>query len=186
MPFELAGKEPGRTGIMRVEVLHEPVRIPSRTVTESDEFVSYGERTEAPSMAGVLGGVAGGVAGGSLSGAVGGVLPKPKLPMLAKPEEPRPAVRISQGVSSGLLLKRVMPEYPMFARRSHVQGIVELQAIISKDGTVDKLKAISGSTMLREAAIRAVSQWRYRPYFLNGEPIEVETTISVRFTLNGD
>jgi hypothetical protein len=122
------------------QVLREPLRIPTRTVTSNYAYVNYGERAEAPSMSGVLGGVSGGVAGGALTGAMGGVLPRPKPPALAKPEEPRRPVRISQGVSSGMLLQRVIPEYPSFARRARIQGTVEIQAIISKQGTVDQLK----------------------------------------------
>ncbi len=84
----------------------------------------------------------------------------------------------------GNLMVRVQPDYPPLARQARVQGSVILRAIISREGTIEHLQAISGSPMLVEAAIRAVRQWRYRPYVLNDQPVEVETQITVNFTLN--
>jgi protein TonB len=92
-------------------------------------------------------------------------------------------VQISQQVSQGLLLHRVQPIYPDVARRNHIQGTVVLQAVINKNGRISNLKAISGPQELTAAAIGAVEQWRYRPYLLQGEPIEVQTEIKVNFEL---
>ena len=75
--------------------------------------------------------------------------------------------------------------YPPLARSAGVQGPVVLFAVISKAGTIDNLRVVSGHPMLVPAAIEAVRQWRYRPYILNGQPIEVETQITVNFTLSG-
>jgi protein TonB len=86
----------------------------------------------------------------------------------------------------GSLIRRVQPVYPPLARSARVQGSVLLAAEISKDGTIKDLKLISGHPMLVPAAIQAVSQWRYRPYVLNGEAIEVETQITVNFILGGN
>jgi protein TonB len=86
----------------------------------------------------------------------------------------------------GSLIRRVQPVYPPLARSARVQGSVLLAAEISKDGTIKDLKLISGHPMLVPAAIQAVSQWRYRPYVLNGEAIEVETQITVNFMLGGN
>ena len=83
------------------------------------------------------------------------------------------------------LLYRVQPIYPPIARQAHVQGTVELRAIISKAGTIEDLVVVRGHPMLATAAIEAVRQWRYRPYLLNNEPIEVETEITVNFVLSG-
>jgi protein TonB len=83
------------------------------------------------------------------------------------------------------LLHKVQPIYPPIARQARVQGAVELRAIISKNGTIENLLVVSGHPMLSAAAIEAVRQWRYRPYLLNGEPIEVETEITVNFLLSG-
>ncbi len=85
----------------------------------------------------------------------------------------------------GNLIRRVDPVYPPLARAARIQGPVLLAATISKAGTIDNLHALSGPPMLVRAAIDAVSQWRYRPYILNSEPIEVETQITVNFSLSG-
>ncbi len=86
----------------------------------------------------------------------------------------------------GSLIRRVQPVYPPLARSARIQGPVVLAAVISKDGTMENLKLISGHPMLVPAALQAVSQWRYRPYVLNGEAIEVETQITVNFILGGN
>jgi TonB family protein len=90
-------------------------------------------------------------------------------------------LRISSGVAQGLLLHKVDPIYPLAARVSHIQGDVILQATIGKDGLIHDLRAITGHPILIEAAKGAVEQWRYRPYVLKGEPVEVETTVKVQF-----
>lgn len=91
--------------------------------------------------------------------------------------------RISQGVAEGMLINRVVPVYPPIARIAGVQGTVVLEATISTRGTIENPHVISGHPMLQQAAIDAVSRWRYRPYLLNGTPVEVETTVSVVFSL---
>ena len=92
---------------------------------------------------------------------------------------------MSQGVTQGLLIRKIQPAYPPLARQARIQGAVLLQAEISKDGSIQNLRLISGHPMLAPAAIEAVKQWKYKPYFLNGEPVEVETQITVNFTLAG-
>jgi protein TonB len=77
-----------------------------------------------------------------------------------------------------------MPEYPHVAKVAHVEGTVVLEAVIGKDGAVKDLRAVSGPPMLANAAIAAVKQWRYKPYYLNGQPTEVDTTIKVNFKLS--
>ena len=94
-------------------------------------------------------------------------------------------VRVSSGVAQGLLIREVKPEYPSLARQARIQGSVILQALIGKDGSVQNLRVISGHPMLVQAAMEAVKQWRYKPYYLNGEPVEVDTQITVNFTLSG-
>ncbi len=93
-------------------------------------------------------------------------------------------VRVSQGVSQGLLVYRVQPVYPVEARREGIQGQVVLRAVISKEGRIADLKLISGPKELAPAAIGAVEQWRYKPYLLMGDPVEVDTEILVNFTLS--
>jgi protein TonB len=104
------------------------------------------------------------------------------------PSLPKAAVqklRVSSGVAQGLLLRKVDPQYPSLARQARIQGTVVLQAVIGKDGSVQNLRVISGHPMLIQSAVDAVKQWLYKPYYLNGEPIEVETQINVNFILSG-
>ena len=93
-------------------------------------------------------------------------------------------VTITAGISQGLLVTQVPPVYPPLAREARIQGTVGLQAIIGTDGAVESLELVSGHPMLAPAAIEAVKQWKYRPYLLNGVPIEVRTTINVNFILS--
>jgi periplasmic protein TonB len=87
-------------------------------------------------------------------------------------------------LGEGSLLRRVQPTYPALARQARIQGLVELQAIISKTGTIENVVVVRGHPMLAAAALEAVRQWRYRPYLLNHQPIEVETEITVNFVLS--
>jgi protein TonB len=95
-----------------------------------------------------------------------------------------PPLKVSHW-AEGNLIYRVQPIYPPLARQARIQGPVELQAIISKTGTIENLVVVRGHPMLATAAVEAVRQWRYRPYLLNSEPIEVETEITVNFVLSG-
>jgi len=106
---------------------------------------------------------------------------RPVIPTVAAPA--KPTFRTST-MLQGSLIRRVEPVYPPTARIARIQGAVVLEAIIAKDGTMQQLHLISGHPMLVKAAIDAVSQWRYKPYVLNGEAIEVETQITVNFILN--
>jgi protein TonB len=158
-----------------------------RTPTKIPEKVQMIKEEDAPppvmSAGGVVGGVPGGVPGGQMGGVIGGIISSTPVavPKVATPQR----VRVSQGVSQGLLIRKVQPPYPPLARQARIQGNVVLQAEISKDGTIQNLRLISGHPMLAPSAIEAVKQWRYKPYFLNGEPVEVETQITVIFSLSG-
>lgn len=92
-------------------------------------------------------------------------------------------VRVSSGVEERLSVKKVPPEYPAKARERYVEGTVSLKVQISKQGAVENVELISGHPLLAPAAIDAVKKWKYRPYLLNGEPVEVETQVQVNFTL---
>jgi len=158
-----------------------------RTPTKIPEKVQMIKEEEAPppvmASGGVVGGVPGGVPGGQMGGVIGGIISSTPVavPKVATPQR----VRVSQGVTQGLLVHRVQPSYPPLARQARIQGTVVLQAVISKDGSIQGLRLVSGHPMLAPAAIDAVKQWRYKPYILNGEPVEVETQITVNFTLAG-
>jgi len=92
-------------------------------------------------------------------------------------------VKVSQGVSQGLVVKRVSPDYPAQARQLRIEGMVQLEATISKDGNVTNLKVVSGHPILARAAVEAVKQWKYKPYLLNGSAVEIDTQIVVNFKL---
>jgi len=92
-------------------------------------------------------------------------------------------LHISQGVSRGLLVKEVPPTYPASALRSHVEGAVELLATISKSGDISAVKVLNGDPQLARAAADAVKQWKYKPYLLNGEPVEIQTQVTVKFKM---
>jgi protein TonB len=137
-----------------------------------------------PGMMGVAGGVPGGVPGGQMGGVIGGVIGG----VGGAPPPPKPTQnRIRQGgaVTAASLINRVQPSYPPLARQTRISGTVRLHAIISKSGTVQQLEVMSGHPLLVQAALDAVKQWKYRPTTLNGEPVEVDTTIDVIFSLNG-
>lgn len=97
---------------------------------------------------------------------------------------PASTQHVSSGVMQGMLIDKVVPAYPAIARATRTSGAVILQATISRAGTIENLRVMSGPAMLRQAALDAVKQWRYRPYMLNGQPVEVETAVEVDFTLN--
>lgn len=101
-------------------------------------------------------------------------------------ETPKPIVRIVQGgvVQEALIINRVIPPYPPLARAAGIQGRVSFSAIIGRDGAIMNLQVLSGHPLLRQAAFDAVRQWRYKPTMLNGEPVEVATTIDVNFTIS--
>jgi periplasmic protein TonB len=90
-------------------------------------------------------------------------------------------VKVSQGVSQGLLIKRVNPKYPPAALATRTQGAVEIEATITRDGSVTNLKVLKGDPILARAALDAVRQWRYKPYYLDGQPVEIDTQITVNF-----
>jgi protein TonB len=138
---------------------------------------------EQPDMGGMSGGVPGGVAGGSMGGVMGGVLGGVGT---APPPPPPKKDRIRQGgnVQAAKLVNKVQPQYPPLARQTRISGTVRLHAIIGKDGSVQSLTLESGHPLLVQAALDAVRQWRYQPTLLNGEAVEVDTTIDVIFSLN--
>ncbi|HEX6823299.1 MAG TPA: TonB family protein [Candidatus Sulfotelmatobacter sp.] len=92
-------------------------------------------------------------------------------------------LNVSQGVSTGLLIKKVAPSYPSNALRMRVEGNVELVATISKEGNISNIKIVSGDAQLTKAAVDAVKQWKYKPYLLNGEPVEIQTQVTIKFKL---
>ena len=134
--------------------------------------------------AGVAGGVPGGVPGGQAGGVLGGIIGGSLGSIPPPPREGPKRVRIGGQVQNALLINKVQPIYPALAKQARIQGTVRLQAIIAKNGGVIELQVLSGHPLLVQSALDAVRQWRYRPTLLNGEPVEVVTTIDVVFTLS--
>jgi periplasmic protein TonB len=137
-------------------------------------------KEEADPDMGASGGVLGGVAGGSMGGVIGGVIGG--MPAPPKPVQSR--IKVGGNVTAARILNRTPPVYPALARQTRISGTVRLHAIIAKDGTVQQLEVLSGHPLLVQAALDAVRQWRYQPTLLNGEPVEVDTTVDVIFSLN--
>jgi periplasmic protein TonB len=160
---------PRQPGILSVPPLSQPSRVPQRTDTngeleppalsdlpisiERDRFSADGDGTE-------------------VTNARPGARTRPVVPLL-----------VSRGVMAALLIHRVQPDYPIAARMMHLTGTVQLRAVIGIDGSVRNLEVVSGNPILARAAIDAVRQWRYRPTRLSGEPVEVETAITVQFQM---
>jgi protein TonB len=166
--------------LMQSGKLQAPTAIPKQVTMIKEE--------EPPpeSAVGVVGGVPGGVPGGQASGVLGGIIGGvvgSNLPPPPKPTQTR--VRLGGNVQAAKLVNMVRPVYPPLARQARISGTVRLHAIIAKDGTVVQLEVISGHPLLVQAALDAVRQWRYQPTLLNGEPVEVDTTVDVIFTLGG-
>jgi periplasmic protein TonB len=158
-----------RPRIITPQRMVAPTQIPKAVAMVKDE---------APDVAGVAGGF--GVPGGTgsvLGGIIGNTAPPP--PPKAAPTR----IRVGGNVQGAALVRKVDPVYPQIARTARVSGTVILHAIIAKDGTIQELQYISGPALLMRAAMDAVHEWRYKPTQLNGEPVEVDTTIQVVFTL---
>ncbi len=107
------------------------------------------------------------------------------MPVVAKMPMSTPIkrIRVASRVAEANLLHDVAPQYPPEAGRQRIEGMVVLMAVIGKDGAVQDVQVLSGLPLLAQAAIDAVKQWRYKPYLLNGEPVEIDSRITINFTL---
>jgi protein TonB len=174
----IGGPSVAQTSIPTLRFM-QPSQIPPLVRMDGDE-------PAVPAPGGPGGGIEGtglppGAGDGLLTNLISG--PMPILP--TRPPSTARAIRTSS-MLEGNLIRRVEPVYPPLARSARIQGSVVLVALISKAGTIENLRAVAGHPMLVPAAVNAVSQWRYRPYILNSEPIEVETQITVNFSLSGN
>ncbi|HUQ49306.1 MAG TPA: energy transducer TonB [Terriglobales bacterium] len=161
------------------DIVDGALRTPTKIPDKIQKIVE--EEAPAPASSGVFGGVPGGIPGGSAGGVLGGVLS-------ASAVAPKVAVtkaRVSSGVMQGLAISQPKPVYPPIAKNARISGSVVLQATISKNGNIENLRLVNGHPMLVPAAMDAVKQWRYKPYLLNGDPVEVETQITVNFSIGG-
>src|SRR5713226_4694686 len=155
------------------------IRIPSAVPTTQEEL-----SPPLDTASGLVGGVPGGVVGGIPGGVLSEVLRSTgNAPVLAKTPAPK-RIRVPARMAEANLVYDVAPKYPPEAGRARIEGTVVLLAVIGKDGTVEDVRVQSGLSVLAQAAIEAVKQWRYRPYLLNGEPVEVDSQITINFTLS--
>ena len=167
--------------VVETDIVNNQLRTPTK-IPQKVQIIK--EEEAPPPSTGVVGGVPGGVPGGQMGGVIGGIISSTPVavPKVAAPQR----VRVSSGVTAGMKVHDVTPQYPQMAKIARVQGPVVLAAVIGKDGAIQNLRVIStASPLLNQSALDAVKQWKYRPYILNGEPVEVDTTITVNFTLSG-
>jgi periplasmic protein TonB len=157
-------------------ILFRPGPIPRPFPASGEGDVSGSEPPSGPGVPGSIGDHTG---GNSVLDAIG---PAPNSLMPITPSV-RPS-RVSH-VMEGNLIRRVQPEYPALAKQARIQGTVVLRAVINRDGIIQDLQVMSGHPLLVQAALNAVRQWRYRPYYLNDQPVEVETQVTVNFSLSG-
>jgi TonB family protein len=164
------------------ETLKKPAQKPSTANAEKSTLVvkssasklAQAQAEQAPQAIPMTG-----LASNSGDKALSGILeagPSARTPVLR-------TVKVSQGVSQGLVIKKVSPDYPAQARQLRIEGSVQLEATISKDGSVKNLKVVSGHPILARSAMEAVKQWKYKPYLLNGQAVEIDTQIAVNFKL---
>jgi protein TonB len=147
-----------------------PTMIPKQVEMVKDEAPPSVVASDAVGVPGGTGDVLGGIGTGSAP---------PPPPPAATPDR----IRVGGAVQSASLLKQVSPDYPGIAKAARVSGTVTLHAIISKDGSIERLEYVSGPPLLMASAISAVKEWKYRPTMLNGQPVEVDTTVQVVFSL---
>jgi len=163
------------------DIMRAPTVIPRTIAQIKDE-----PEAVQTSSVGVVGGVPGGMPGGTPGGVLGSIItgaaaapPPPPPPKAATPKR----IRVGGQVESAKQIFAPKPDYPPLAKMARIQGTVRLEAIISKDGTIQDLKVISGHPLLVKSARDAVQRGRYQPTLLNGEPVEVVTEVDVNFTL---
>jgi protein TonB len=167
--------------LMQSGKLQAPTAIPKQVtmIKEEDQPPDMG-------AVGVVGGVPGGIPGGQSGGVLGGIIGGVIGSNLPPPPKAAPArIRLGGNVTQAKLINMVRPVYPPLAKQARISGTVRLHAIIAKDGSVIQLEVVQGHPLLVQSALDAVRQWRYQPTLLNGEPVEVDTTVDVVFSLGG-
>ena len=179
-PPEVRHARPNTSNFVNSQLV-QPREVPRTTVRIVDNrLLDSGGYDPGPAIDGAIP-VTGNQRGNAIAALLNGIPQPVQSHNIALPK----SVRLSSGVTDGLLIHKITPLYPTLARQAGIQGQVLLQATIGRDGTIQNLQLVSGHPMLVGAAINAVRQWRYRPYLLNNEPVEVETQITVNFTLGG-
>ena len=164
------------------KIFFPPTEIPTTIPVALDEIPEVTSLTGIidKNLGAVSGGIPGVIPGGRTGGVIGSLKTEAPLPVLPTKKTP---IRIGGDVQASRLVHRVEPDYPELAKRARVSGLVILQVVVSEEGLVEDVKIIRGHPLLNEAAVRAVRQWRYSPYLLNGDPIPVTATVTVNFVL---
>jgi protein TonB len=162
---------PPAKSISEAKPAPQPIVVKNGSAAPQRAPSAASDATAAPSVLDI----APSTSGGSLSNLLSGPTDSSK-PVLQ-------ALNVSQGVSQGLLIKKVQPNYPPAAVRMHVEGSVQLLATIGKTGNITAVKVQSGEPLLAQAALDAVKQWKYKPYLLNGDPVEIQTQVTINFKL---
>jgi protein TonB len=170
----LVARQPARSEAETSAALQDPLAAPRQI---PDRIVIVNDPGPAPS--GPIGTLD---SGNGVPGGMGVAFPSQPASRVVR-AAPSAPVRISSITATSIAIYKPIPVYPTLAREARVEGTVVLEATISKSGSIENLRVVSGQAMLRQAALDAVSQWRYRPYLLNGEPVAVETTVNVVFNL---
>lgn len=175
-PHEAKSKSGTRRFDLRTPILYQPPRIPGEVVQVNDANEVQAPPGWLPGLPGEPNSLLPPIPGADRGGW------SPPLPAPPSPKSSAP-LRVSEGVQEARLLNRVTPAYPVLARQARMEGSVALRAIIGRDGIVREVELLSGSPLFVREAMEAVRQWRYQPTLLNGEPVEVETHITVIFKL---
>jgi len=170
-PAPAATPKPQAEPVRRAPTRFEQALLAPREIPDEIAVVDEEAAVSSPTLGGVAAGVPGGVAGGILDLSRSNV-------MTILPPAP---IRVGGNVQAARVVSRVMPVYPAEASEQRLGGTVQLEATVTKEGTIRSLKALNGHPLLAEAAMDAVRQWRYRPTRLNGVPVEVITSISITF-----
>ncbi len=168
-PQQAVVKQVQPAKVLVVNKMAAPTVIPKKIEIAKDEAPPAVNPNDTPGVAGGTGDVLGGVGTGAA--------PAPPPPAAPK------RITVGGNVQAAALVNKVEPQYPPIAKTAHVSGTVVLHAIIAKDGSVEKLQFVSGPALLMASAMSAVKEWRYRPTMLNGQPVEVDTTVQVVFSL---
>ncbi|HXU20578.1 MAG TPA: TonB family protein [Verrucomicrobiae bacterium] len=168
-PQQAVVKQVKPVKVIAVNKMAAPTVIPKKIEIAKDEAPPAVNPNDMPGVAGGTGDVLGGVGTGAA--------PAPPPPAAPK------RIHVGGNVQAASLVNKVEPQYPAIAKTAHVSGTVVLHAIIAKDGSVEKLQFVSGPALLMASAMSAVKEWRYRPTMLNGQPVEVDTTVQVVFSL---
>ena len=161
---------------------HSSPSIPA-VVHETQELPPTTAETAGAVVGGVPGGVIGGISSGALSEALSSTS-SAAVPVKKFDPAPVKRIRVASRVVEANLIHDVAPQYPPDAGRARIEGTVVLMAVIGTDGSVKDVRVESGLPILTQAAIDAVKQWRYKPYMIDGEPVEVDSRITINFTLS--